>query len=55
MYKWFRLSLLYVLVYKINTHHQKVFIKSRLFKSQFFAKKIPKNTAHFYYAKIMYK
>jgi len=55
MYKWFRLSLLYVLVYKINTHHQKVSIKSILFKSQFFDKKIPKNTAHFYYAKIMYK
>lgn len=55
MYKWFRLSLLYVLVYKINTRHQKVSIKSRLFKTQFFDKKIPKNTRYFYYAKIMYK
>ena len=55
MYNRFRLSLLYVLVYKINTRHQKVSIKSTLFKSQFFAKKTPKNTIHFYYTKIMYK
>ena len=55
MYNRFRLSLQYTIIYKINTHHQKVSIKSRLFKTQFFDKKIPKNTPNFYYTKIMYK
>lgn len=55
MYKLFRLSLLYILVYKINTRHQKVSIKSTLFKLEFFAKKIPKNTRLRQYTKIMYK
>ena len=55
MYKWFRLSLLYILVYKINTHHQKVSIKSILFKLKFFTKKIQKNIIHFKNTKIMYK